>query len=136
MVGTELFRKSWFRASAACCATVVLMVGVAGCPTDPVDPCTTAGVCNDDDACTDDVCTNVEGEAVCDNPPKCDDGDPCTDDTCDAETAECTNEAKVCDDLDNCTVDACVQEGDDAGTCISVGKTCPEAEACDGETAS
>ena len=67
MVGTELFRKSWFRASAACCCAVVLMVGVAGCPDlfPPVNPCDTAE-CGDGDLCTQDLCTDVDGEAVCD----------------------------------------------------------------------
>jgi hypothetical protein len=64
--------------------------------------------CEDDDPCTDSVCT----EAGCEHPHNqadCDDGDPCTkNDRC--ANGACEGQLDSCDDGNVCTVDACDPE--------------------------
>ncbi len=68
--------------------------------------------CEDNDACTEDVCDSVA--KTCTNKAKtdCDDKDTCTDDSCDKVTAKCLNAPHVgsCDDGNACSV------GDKCGT--------------------
>ena len=78
--------------------------------------------CDDNDACTTDVC---DGAAkACTNTPAvdCDDGDQCTTDTCDAATGQCGSEPfqGACDDGNACTVgDACGNDpGDGSWICL------------------
>ncbi len=63
-------------------------------------------VCDDGDACTDDVCDDVAGGCTY-TPMICDDGSLCTDDACDSAGEGCTSEPVVCDDQIDCTVDVC-----------------------------
>lgn len=79
-----------------------------------------AGVCDDQDACTD--ADHCAGGACVGAPRVCDDADPCTKDHCDADTGTCVAEvapelcdgdpcaaepAPDCDDADPCTADRC-----------------------------
>jgi hypothetical protein len=73
-------------------------------------PCTTAGECNDEDACTTDTC--AAGACVF-TPLACDDGNACTTDAC--VGGACQFAALDCDDGADCTQDGCT-----AGTCEHV----------------
>jgi hypothetical protein len=72
-----------------------------GCTHDPFR-------CDDDDACTSEVCVAVAGMAVCEvSPIDCSDGDDCTVDTCNPQTGcahtliDCDTD-RECDFTDNC----------------------------------
>ena len=112
--------------------------------------------CDDENPCTDDVCTGAAGcehlpldgvecpdgdlctgsdlciQGICVGEPKdCDDGNPCTDDWCDPETGLCENvdNAADCDDGDPCTVaDEC---GDGACAGTPVACDCVDDADCD-----
>ena len=96
-----------------------------------VDPCADVD-CNDDDACTEDVCTFTtdpetgEFATECSNTAiVCDDGDACTTDGC--ETAiGCVNVITDCDDGDACTEDSC----DSATGCVNAPNLCDDGDAC------
>jgi len=99
-------------------------------------PCKSDGQCGDNNACTDDICTdgicenigNFDPSMFCCDPASGDntplqDGDPCTDDVCDAETGIVSHPAATqgtaCDDGVICTVDdVCDGAGICAGTDI------------------
>ena len=92
--------------------------GIKGCDFVP-----TAGVCDDNNPCTDnDGCDN--GGCVGLKKP-CDDGVACTFDSCDKATGKCVNTAKDknCDDGNPCTNDVCdaakgcQNSADDAAKC-------------------
>jgi hypothetical protein len=80
--------------------------------------------CNDNDQCTTDTCTPSTGacaHAPLDVPVACDDGNPCTNDTC-SPAAGCQhsdNNAATCSDNNACTDDVCA-----AGVCVSTPKNC------------
>lgn len=84
--------------------------------------------CNDDNACTRDLCRQIDGECLfVEAVDPCDDDNPCTVDLCDA--SGCRHEpvanGSPCDDLDLCTSgDACF-----AGLCVGTGE--PDGSACD-----
>src|SRR6185295_8227684 len=70
----------------------------------PAAGCTTPADCNDNNACTTDVCNN----GTCEHAPvTCNDSNPCTTDTCNPATG-CVFTPMVCDDGNPCTSDACV----------------------------
>lgn len=92
--------------------------------------------CEDDNACTTDVCDPALG---CTYTPRdghsCDDGVRCTvDDRCDDDGA-CHGVSKPCDDSDPCTVDACTEvdgcthTGGDAIACED-GDACTSQDTC------
>jgi len=81
--------------------------------------------CDDNNACTDDICENGGCIQI---PIDCDDEDACTNDACDS-VAGCVFTDVVCDDDEPCTNDECVDDGcvfepiiadagDDASICI------------------
>lgn len=86
--------------------------------------------CNDDNACTIDLCDLKSGKcnAVLDNKLKCSDGDPCTTgDKC--LDGVCKASALTCDDNNPCTVDGC----DGKGGCLNkleLNKDCDDGNAC------
>ena len=104
-----------------CEICLVLVDATAWTPND-------AGTCDDEDACTEgDRCE--EGECVGD-PIVCDDGNACTDDICDSTTGECgsMNNTASCFDGDPCSVgDACAD-----GACVGGGDTldCDDGNPC------
>ncbi|MBW1877193.1 MAG: trypsin-like peptidase domain-containing protein [Deltaproteobacteria bacterium] len=107
--------------------------------------------CDDDDACTEDVCDPETGscdnttEIVCDDgddcngdetcdpaagcqsgpPVDCDDGDACTEDTCDPLNGACSISPVDCDDGDGCTEDTC----DTVSGCSNIDN--PDLSTCD-----
>jgi hypothetical protein len=85
-------------------------------------------LCDDDNPCTKDVCTGLDG---CDNPPldgtECQDGDLCT--TADhCEAGACVGTPMACEDVNPCTDDSC----GDAGKCLHVPNTakCDDGDPC------
>jgi hypothetical protein len=80
--------------------------------------------CNDNDQCTTDTCTPGTGACVhapINVPVACDDTNPCTNDTC-SPTAGCQhsdNNTAACTDNNACTDDVC-----SAGVCLSTPKNC------------
>lgn len=119
----------------------------AGC--DDGDPCTTGDTCSegvcgagepetcdDNNACTIDVCHPVAGcQYLPTNSPCCtgevsicDDGNPCTTDLCDPDTAGCTYEFNTlsCNDGNACTEnDTCFE-----GSCGGTTRTCDDGNDC------
>ena len=109
-------------ATGSCGATVI-----AGLPCDDKNPCTQADTCdqagqckggpgvpcNDGNPCTTDLCTVVNGAAVCSATPglsaaACDDKNPCTtNDACQPGKTTCAGAPKSCNDGNPCTVDSC-----------------------------
>ncbi|MCH8880000.1 MAG: hypothetical protein IID34_08970 [Planctomycetes bacterium] len=93
-------------------AYMVLSLGAGGCAGDDE--------CDDEDACTDDLCDPEAEDADefgCTNgPTNCDDENECTADSCDSATG-CVNEdiSADCDDNDSCTADSC----DPATGCVN-----------------
>ena len=121
-------------AESSTTATTSGSTGTGGCDVeadcDDEDACTddgcSEGVCShfpvdfdDDDACTDDACDPGTGE-VTNTPVDVDDGDACTADLCDPRTGEITHEGDGCNDGDVCTTDACV----DGATCTNTADQC------------
>lgn len=113
----------------------IFRAGQACPPPDNTGPdmcpaCTNDAQCNDQNACTSEVCTNFvcvytnlyNTATQCCNPANgsttaIDDGDPCTDDSCDALTGVVTNApntGNACNDSLDCTVD----DTCDAGACV------------------
>jgi len=91
------------------------------CPV--VDICDDPLACDDQNACTMDVCNSVTGcsHEVID----CNDGNGCTQDSCDPATG-CVNTALACDDSNACTTDSC-SEGSD---CTHEAVNCDDGDAC------
>lgn len=79
-------------------------------------------VCEDNNACTDNLC--VEGECVF-PAIACDDQSACTDDSCDPATG-CVFTPVNCDDGDACTVDGC----EPATGCTHTPLDCNDGNAC------
>jgi hypothetical protein len=106
-------------------------LGADGCSNQPLD----ATGCQDGDPCTEaDHCET--GECV-GKPLDCDDDNPCTEDLCTAEAGECAHPplAGPCDDDDPCTVDdECAQGKCVAGKAANCddGNPCTD-DACDPE---
>ncbi|MBM4342935.1 MAG: hypothetical protein FJ100_06120 [Deltaproteobacteria bacterium] len=88
-----------------------------------------AKACNDDNACTDDICIAATGQcAHSANAATCDDGDKCTaSDACAASV--CKGAAVVCNDNNPCTNDACDPA---SGTCKAAANTanCDDGNKC------
>lgn len=84
--------------------------------------------CSDDNACTRDLCRQIDGECVfIEEPAPCEDHNPCTVDLCDADGCrhEPVANGSPCDDGDLCTSgDACF-----AGACVGTGE--PDGSPCD-----
>jgi hypothetical protein len=113
--------------------------------------CAGVAVCDDEDICTVDTCSEIDGSCSFEAVSCADDGDPCTDDVCSSETNGCgaPNTGADCDDGNECTAsDACnagVCTGDqfgleqqpcsNGGTCLSGvcdnTQNCVEAVECD-----
>ncbi len=73
--------------------------------------CATGADCNDGNACTDDVCSNLLCLNINDNTNSCSDGDACTGpDACSA--GSCLPGPSPCFDNNACTSDVCVGQGD------------------------
>jgi hypothetical protein len=102
-----------------CDAAVAALEGCNGldddCDGDLDEPFEVAGdyvnLCNDENPCTDDLCT---GETGCENigldEASCDDGEPCTAaDHC--ETGTCIGSPVECEDNNPCTDDICTPTG-------------------------
>jgi len=105
----------------------------AGGPTCPA--CTSDATCNDQNACTSEVCTAFvciytnlyNTQTQCCNPANggtttIDDGDDCTDDSCNAATGQVTNApntGNACDDQLDCTTDDVCTAGACAGTDVN-----------------
>lgn len=86
-------------------------------------------VCDDEIACTEDLCNSTTGECVfIANDTRCDDDLPCTDDVCDASIGKCTNKPNSihCNDGDACTIDYCSM----SGKCEAFEKDCSDTMAC------
>ncbi|MCO4762094.1 MAG: hypothetical protein KC502_11355 [Myxococcales bacterium] len=125
---------------------------------DDCDGETDEGTCDDDEACTADVCkdgkcSNPGTAAPCDAdndactedkctdsgcaPGKkkvCDDDNPCTNDTCDSNSGACGHGAvadgQACDDGNACTTgDACAK-----GTCAGNASSCDDKNPCTTDT--
>jgi hypothetical protein len=99
------------------------MLVATGCQ----DPCNVAGVCDDDNACTTDTCTVVEGAAECTNTPVDCMGQICNPD--DGECVECLadtdcDDGVFCDGDETCAAD---------NTCAAGTAPCVEGESCDEE---
>jgi len=96
---------------------------------DDCNGATDEGLCDDSNACTDNVC---DGKA-CSNPANsapCDDKNACTSgDACDK--GNCTGKAKDCDDKDACTADSC---DTNSGSCATKNYegSCSDSNACTG----
>lgn len=81
--------------------------------------------CDDQIACTDDVCDKITGECVSTaNNTHCIDTLECTDDTCDINLGKCVNipNSDNCDDGNNCTIDYC----DLNGMCATMDIVCTD----------
>ncbi len=79
--------------------------------------------CDDNKACTDDVCGNTTGctHAAANDGQPCDDGVACTaGDVC--GSGQCAGKAKVCDDGKACSVDSCDPK---TGQCSFDASKCP-----------
>ena len=87
-----------------------------------------AGVCDDGNDCTDDLCNGEEGcEQVGLQGDECKDGNPCTvADHC--EQGVCVGSPVACDDSNHCTDDSC----DETGGCVFNANTlpCDDGDAC------
>ena len=99
--------------------------------------CTTpTGICDDQDACTNDSCVNRGGNWRCNHTTvSCDDSNPCTIDSCDSAKG-CGYLADVgasCDDSLYCTVnDACNAQG----SCEGTARDCSDGNECTSDTCS
>ena len=116
-----------------------------GRPCEPADRCIIGSVCaqgvclgetkscDDGNACTRDLCRQVDGVCVSLSAPNaCDDGNPCTIDTCgpDGCLQELMPNGTPCEDGDRCTAgDSCF-----AGTCqgagVGEGNVCDDGDSC------
>lgn len=88
---------------------------------------TTNVICNDNNACTNDIC-NVTTNACQFNSVNCDDGNACTFDSCDPSTG-CKNipfNASECDDYNVCTTDFC----DTTLGCVNKPVVCTDNSTC------
>jgi hypothetical protein len=107
------------------------------CVAHPVD-------CDDQDACTVDLCDPGNGACVhakipdcgpCASDNDCDDGDPCTVDWCSPEFLVCVHAADPCDDADDCTADTCAPavgclHSDTCGAACTSDGDCDDGNAC------
>jgi fibro-slime domain-containing protein len=112
---------------------------------DDGDPCTvndfcelgqcigTPVTCNDNNECTEDLCLNMDNQAMCwykdINDIDCDDGDYCTHgDHC--ENGECVSTPIICPDTNNeCTINICDQTDGQCKTQNVIGQ-CTDNNAC------
>ncbi|MCA9516309.1 MAG: hypothetical protein KC635_15310, partial [Myxococcales bacterium] len=87
--------------------------------------------CDDDNACTDEVCVPATGCVTTNRDGgTCDDGDACTDgDTC-ADGVCAPGAAVVCDDDEGCTADACDPDTGCVYTPIGGDEPCEDGEIC------
>ena len=86
--------------------------------------CATAAECNDNNACTDDACTNQLCVHTNNSSTSCD-GNPCSDpDTC--LNGVCTPGPNPCNDNDVCTVDLCAP----GGGCTNTPVDCNDGNPC------
>jgi hypothetical protein len=85
--------------------------------------------CNDNDACTDDVCNPATGNCVFTPGPPCNDNDACTDDVCNPATGNCVfTPGPPCNDNDACTDDVCNPA---TGNCVfTPGPPCNDNNEC------
>jgi cysteine-rich repeat protein len=86
-----------------------------------------APLCNDDLACTKDVCDTSAGECV--HTESCDDGFACTSDSCGPDGA-CVHDAdnSLCEDSNPCTADICLESVGCVG--FAQDGTCDDGRAC------
>jgi hypothetical protein len=84
--------------------------------------------CNDNNACTNDLCDQVTG-ACSHTAVSCDDGNLCTTDTCNTATG-CISTPKNCNDNNPCTDDYCTMQG----TCIHPPHNCDDGNVCTTDT--
>jgi hypothetical protein len=94
----------------------------------------TAVDCDDELACTADVCDPADGSCSSTaSDALCDDGVACTVDLCDAATGACSNapDDAACDDGIDCTVDSC----DATAGCLHAAdhSVCSDDDACNGD---
>jgi hypothetical protein len=129
---------SWDQGSAAVCSDALDTNPGTGskCNCGRIDiiglhtGCSVDGDCNDDNACTTDVCTVVGTVGTCTNETiSCDDGNECTADSCDT-TSGCVNtdNSARCDDGNACTADSC----DTTLGCVNTDNSarCDDGNAC------
>ncbi len=81
--------------------------------------CTSDADCNDNNACTTDMCNPATG--CVHTPIVCNDNNACTIDTCDPATGNCVFTPRVCNDNNVCTDDSC----DPAIGCVYTPNTAP-----------
>ncbi len=105
------------------CVPAFALLLATGCQ----DPCNVAGVCDDNDACTTDSCTVVDGAAECTNTPVDCAGQLCN--PADGECVECLADTD-CDNSDFC--DGAETCGAD-NACVAGTDPCMEGESCDEE---
>ncbi len=92
--------------------------------------CSVNSDCNDDNACTNDVCTVVGTVGTCTNENiSCDDSDECTTDSCDPATG-CTHGTVNCNDGSACTIDSC----NPASGCVNAPISCDDGNVCTVDT--
>jgi fibro-slime domain-containing protein len=73
---------------------------------------TKAVVCNDNNLCTDDSCSNTGPTAQCVFAPvNCSQANPCNPQSCDQSSGTCVGNPVVCNDGNFCTNDSCVVSG-------------------------
>ncbi|MFT7580067.1 MAG: hypothetical protein ACI9MR_001734 [Myxococcota bacterium] len=83
-------------------------------------------VCDDNNPCTEDICSGSEGCIYV--PVSCEDGDPCTEASCNTDSGQCVY-TPACDDGDVCTADSCNADG----TCVHTDLSdveCEDGNAC------
>jgi len=100
----------------------------ASCQFPPIPPeCNAASPCNDNNACTTDVCdvNGLNGGACVFTAITCNDNSVCTIDECDLIQG-CIFTPISCDDNNLCTTDSC----DPIKSCQHVNVTCPGADIC------
>ncbi|MGH9870528.1 MAG: LamG-like jellyroll fold domain-containing protein [Candidatus Polarisedimenticolia bacterium] len=88
-----------------------------------------AKVCSDSNACTADTCSTSNPSGCTYTPISCDDASVCTTDSCNAATG-CSHTSVSCNDNNACTVDSC----DAATGCTHTPLTCHDNDACTTDT--
>jgi len=82
--------------------------------------------CDDDNACTTDICDCHEGQYI---DLSCDDNDECTDDSCNEQIC-CVNTPVDNDDDNACTDDGCTIDSCDYEGCKTTDVDCDDYNAC------
>ena len=125
--------------AAGKCVAATCTVGARLCHKGQLATCNADGKsyttksCDDNNACTTDVCAGQPLDCAHPATKTCDDGFGCTDDICDTITGVCTNPTKkgACDDGKDCTVDWCsTKTGKCAHKTAAVTAACNDNNVC------